>query len=65
MSETILPMLPIPTSQLPEDASLTTGEGSQSALAAMIRKRKMGENHVEEQSVAGDFAPKESPAAND
>ena len=63
MSEPILPILTIPTSQLPEEGSLTTGEGAQSALAAMIRKRKMGENHVDDQSV--DSAPAEWPAAND
>ena len=42
------PILPIPTTNLPEPTgSSTTGEGAQTALAAMIRKRKMGENHIE------------------
>lgn len=46
------PILPIPTSNLPEPTgSGTTGEGAQTALAAMIRKRKMGENHVEDDPV--------------
>ena len=43
------PILPIPTSNLPEPTgSNGTGEGAQTALAAMIRRRKMGENHIED-----------------
>lgn len=42
------PILPIPTAEVPGPcASTTTGEGAQTALAAMIRKRRMGENHVD------------------
>jgi hypothetical protein len=41
------PILPLPDSGHPETAGKTSGEGAQTALAAMIRKRKMGENHVE------------------
>jgi hypothetical protein len=36
-----------PPCKQPETSSSTSGEGAQTALAAMIRKRKMGENHVE------------------
>lgn len=54
------PILPIPTSNLPEpNGSSTTGEGAQTALAAMIRKRKMGENHVEDNPVD---TPRQAPA---
>ena len=46
------PILPIPTSDLPEQAGVGgSGEGAQTALAAMIRKRKMGENHVDDDAV--------------
>ena len=41
------PILPLPVA-IPPGAGATTGEGAQTALAAMIRKRKMGENHVEQ-----------------
>lgn len=41
------PILPLPGT-IPPGAGATTGEGAQTALAAMIRKRKMGENHVEQ-----------------
>ena len=40
------PILPSPVAQTDERIS-NSGEGAQTALAAMIRKRKMGENHVE------------------
>lgn len=44
------PILPIPVSHRPEPAGPgATGEGAQTALAAMIRKRKMGENHVDDE----------------
>ena len=60
------PILPIPTGKVVEPLPCNnSGEGAQTALAAMIRQRRMGENHVEEQSDAGDSAPKESPAANE
>ena len=46
------PIVPIPTSHPAEPpASTSTGEGAQTALAAMIRKRKMGENHVDDEVV--------------
>jgi hypothetical protein len=41
------PILPLPVSNHPDAAATTSGEGAQTALAAMIRKRRMGENHVE------------------
>lgn len=63
MTNPILPMLS--GSNLPEPGTGGSGEGAQTALAAMIRKRKMGENHVEEKSVAVASAPNESPAPND
>ena len=53
------PILPIPTSHLPEQVSNTPGEGAQTALAAMIRKRKMTENNVDEE--LSDAAPKPLP----
>ena len=42
------PILPLPVAN-PPHAGATTGEGAQTALAAMIRRRKMGENHVEQE----------------
>lgn len=63
----ILPLLPIGApmgTPLPEEVSNTTGEGAHAAMAAMIRQRRMGENHVEEQPVAGHPAPKESLATD-
>jgi hypothetical protein len=49
------PTLPIPVAHLPEPAgSHSSGEGAQTALAALIRKRRMGENHVADE-------PSESP----
>ena len=42
------PIRPNPLSRPPEPVSNTTGEGAQTALAAMIRKRKMAENNVDE-----------------
>lgn len=46
------PVLPIPTSPVPDPCRGTsTGEGAQTALAAMIRQRRMGENHVEPEPV--------------
>ena len=54
------PILPIPTSNLPKPAGSTgTGEGAQTALAAMIRKRKMGENHLDDDP---DETPRQIPA---
>jgi hypothetical protein len=44
------PILPIPVTHLPEQGTATSGEGAQTALAAMIRKRKMGENHVDDEA---------------
>jgi hypothetical protein len=42
------PILPPADPGDPELArAITSGEGALTALAAMIRKRKMGENHVE------------------
>jgi hypothetical protein len=42
------PILPLPVTDRPDQPmASTSGEGAQTALAAMIRKRKMGENHVE------------------
>lgn len=41
------PIHPLPVADRPAPAASNTGEGAQTALAAMIRKRKMGENHVE------------------
>lgn len=55
------PILPIPTTRLPEQAAPSSGEGAQTALAAMIRKRKMGENHVEEEIIQA--GPKQVPGA--
>jgi hypothetical protein len=56
------PILPIPTSNLPEPAAgSSTGEGAQTALAAMIRKRRMGENHVDDDPVQA--SPKRVPGA--
>jgi hypothetical protein len=55
------PVLPIPGSQQPEPAGHSTGEGAQTALAAMIRKRKMGENHVDDDAV--EAAAKSLPAS--
>ena len=52
-----------PTSQKapsPEPAARSsTGEGAETALAAMIRKRKMGENHVDD--VHGEAAATPTP----
>ena len=56
------PILPIPAARLPEQAAAsTTGEGAQTALAAMIRKRKMGENHIDDESP--DAVPSQLPGA--
>lgn len=44
------PILPLPGHETPDGANVTHGEGAQSALAAMIRRRQMGENHVEVES---------------
>ena len=41
------PILPLPVATPPEPRPSNTGEGAQTALAAMIRKRKMGETHVD------------------
>ena len=43
----IKPILPLPVAIPADPRTSTTGEGAQTALAAMIRMRKMGENHVE------------------
>lgn len=45
------PIVPMPGDETPECSNFSTGEGAQTALAAMIRKRQMGENHVEVESV--------------
>ncbi|MFC5500203.1 hypothetical protein ACFPOE_21855 [Caenimonas terrae] len=56
------PILPIPASHPAQPAGAGgSGEGAQTALAAMIRKRKMGENHVDDDPL--DSAPKPLPAA--
>jgi len=56
------PVLPIPASRLPEPETRSgSGEGAQTALAAMIRKRKMGENHVDDKPV--EAAPSQDPGA--
>ena len=56
------PILPIPIAHAPPTpAGETSGEGAQTALAAMIRKRRMGENHVEPDLT--DPAPKQLPGA--
>lgn len=58
------PILPIPTVQHAESAAgHTSGEGAQTALAEMIRQRKMGENHVEHGLDLHGGATKELPAA--
>jgi hypothetical protein len=43
-----------PAGSPPENPHSRSGEGAQTALAALIRKRKMGENHVE-------FGPEDQP----
>lgn len=55
------PILPIPTTASVPDAcaSATTGEGALTALAAMIRKRRMGENHLEPDPT--ELSPPEQP----
>ena len=59
MSEPILPA-PIPVSDGPAQRSAgNTGQGAQTALAAMIRKRKMGENHVDDETI--ELAPRQVP----
>lgn len=45
------PIHPLPLADHAAPATSNTGEGAQTALAAMIRKRKMGENHVEPEVV--------------
>ena len=46
------PILPLPVADHPEPASSgSSGEGAQTALAALIRKRRMGENHVEHEAL--------------
>ena len=57
MSEPLIPIPVLPETKDPH----TTGEGAQTALAAMIRKRKMGENHID---VTADPAPKPPAAAS-
>lgn len=47
-----IPVMPAGTS--PEKPRSTSGEGARTALAALIRQRKMGENHVE-------FGPEDQP----
>lgn len=48
MSKSALPLPLPPAPTRPDTArSNSTGEGAQTALAAMIRKRKMGENHFD------------------
>lgn len=45
------PILPLPQSKRTESApASSTGEGALTALAAMIRKRKLCENHVDIES---------------
>ena len=46
------PMLPRPQVDHPEAGDSTSGEGAQTALAAMIRRRRMGENHSEVEPTA-------------
>ena len=43
------PVAPVPGDEAPDEPNFNFkhGEGAQSALAAMIRKRQMDENHVE------------------
>lgn len=54
------PVLPIPASRPPEPSSPGgSGEGAQTALAAMIRKRRMAESHVDEQPA--EAAPRQLP----
>ena len=57
MSEPVLPtpLLPLPETSGPSNS----GEGAQTALAAMIRKRKMVENHIDDEppEAAGRPAP--------
>lgn len=56
------PVAPVPISRLPDPAVGTaTGEGAQTALAAMIRKRKMAEHHVADEPVPA--SPKPGPDA--
>lgn len=45
----MMPIFPKPEPDSPEAGVPTSGEGAQTALAAMIRKRKMGENHIEQE----------------
>lgn len=45
------PIVPVPISHLPEQTGSSTGEGAQTALAAMIRKRKMAEHHADDEFV--------------
>ncbi len=55
------PILPIPTANAPVPCGgATTGEGAQTALAAMLRKRRMGENHVDPDPVE---PPSQQPPA--
>ena len=56
------PILPLPVPDAPEQRGPgNTGQGAQTALAAMIRKRKMGENHVADEAIDG--APLQNPGA--
>ena len=56
------PIIPLPAPDIPErrDAG-NTGQGAQTALAALIRKRRMGENHIADEPVQA--ASKQIPAA--
>jgi hypothetical protein len=45
MNQPSVPASPVAAPQ--PAAADKTGEGAETALAAMIRKRRMGENHVE------------------
>jgi len=51
------PIIPLPGDEIPECSKFKTGEGAQTALAAMIRKRQMGENHVEVESAPHPLGP--------
>lgn len=46
------PVIPVPVDETPDEKnfSFKHGEGAQSALAALIRRRQMAENHVEVES---------------
>lgn len=63
------PILPIPTADVPDlCGSTTTGDGAQTAFAAMIRKRRMAKTtstRIRSSPRPNSFPPPEQPGGSD